>query len=313
MRIVFMGTPEFALPSLDALYEAGHEIAAVVTQPDRPRGRGHRLQPTQVARRALELGLSVHKPKSVRDPEFLTQMRALAPDAVVLVAFGQLIPPELLDLPPQGCINLHPSLLPKYRGASPIHAPLLAGESITGVTTMYMDEGLDTGDIILQEEVAIEPTDNAGDLHDRLAVIGARLLCTTMERLSAGQAPRCPQDGAAASYAPKVQKLEVDWALSADVVARNIRGLSPFPGAFTYLDGLRLKPLRAVTFPGARGRAGEIVGVEGEALIVACGEGCVAVSEVQPEGKLPMTGADFARGYRLAAGRQLGGMLDSRK
>lgn len=305
MRIVFMGTPEFALPSLDALYEEGHHIAAVVTQPDRPRGRGHRLQPTPVALRALELGLATYKPSSVKDPAFLAQMRLLEPEAVVLVAFGQLIPPELLELPPMGCINVHPSLLPKHRGASPIHAPLLAGESQTGVTTMYMDEGLDTGDIILQEEVPIGPSENAGDLHDRLAVEGARLLVKTMRLLALGQAPRRPQEESDASYAPKVSKVQIDWSQPAPQIERIIRGLSPFPGSFTYFDDLRIKPLRATAVSGD-GTPGEVVGVEGDALVVACGQGRVLVTELQPEGKRPMSGADFARGYRVVVGRKLG-------
>ena len=313
MRIVFMGTPEFALPSLNQLHEAGHDIVGVVTQPDRPRGRGHRLLPTPVANRAAALDLPVYKPEKVRDPEFLGVMRTLAPEAVVLVAFGQLIPAQLLQLPPLGCINLHPSLLPKYRGASPVHVPILAGESRTGVTTMFMDEGLDTGDIILQEDVSIGPEENAGDLHDRLAVIGARLLCVTLERLAVGDAPRRRQDEAMASYAPKIQKAEIDWAQSSDQVARTIRGLSPFPGAFTYLEGLRIKLLRAVTVDGPRGRRGEIVDIQGDALIVACGAGCISLTEVQPEGKSAMSGADFARGYRLDIGRQLGRSLDSGK
>lgn len=314
MRVVFMGTPEFALPSLDAVIESGHEVAAVVTQPDRPRGRGHHVQPTPVALRAAEVGLPLYKPKAVRHPEFIHAMRALAPDAVVLVAFGQLIPPELLNLPPLGCINLHPSLLPRHRGASPVHAPILAGESRTGVTTMYMDEGLDTGDIILQEEVEIGPWENAGDLHDRLSVLGARLLRETLDLVAEGKAPRRPQDASRATYAPKVQKVEIDWSLPAERVARLIRGLSPSPGAFTYLGDQRIKPLRAAALVddgGPEGDPGEIVGVQGDALVVACGAGRVAVTELQPEGKRPMSGADFARGQRLSPGRKLGVRLDS--
>lgn len=307
MRIVFMGTPEFALPSLRLLHAEGYHIASVVTQPDRPRGRGHRLRPTPVAEEASSLGLQVLKPEKVRDPAFIEAMRALAPEAIVLVAFGQLIPKALLELPPLGCINLHPSLLPKHRGASPIHAPLLAGESETGVTTMFMDEGLDTGDIILQERVAIGPWDNAGDLHDRLAEIGARLLVQTLRLAVSGKAPRTPQDDSLASYAPKVEKVEIDWSQDCERVARMIRGLSPSPGAFTYHEGLRLKLLRASSLPGVGpGAPGEVKAVEAGAIIVACGQGAVAVTEVQPEGKTPMSGADFVRGYRVRAGSRMG-------
>lgn len=307
MRIVYMGTPQFALPSLRRLHDDGHEIVAVVTQPDRPRGRGHRLQPTPVAAEALSLGLDVFKPEKVRDPAFIEAMQDLAPEAIVLVAFGQLIPKALLDVPPRGCINVHPSLLPKYRGASPIHAPLLAGDAETGVSTMFMDEGLDTGDIILQERVSIDPRENAGDLHDRLAKVGASLLSRTLELIASGQAPRTPQDESRASYAPKVEKMEIDWSRGHEEIARAIRGLSPSPGAFTYHEGIRLKLLRAIPVAeGVEGVPGEIAKVEDDAIIVVCGRGAVAVTEVHPQGKTKMSGADFARGYRLQPGRCLG-------
>jgi len=312
MRIVFMGTPRFAVPSLRRLYEHGHDIVAVVTQPDRPRGRGHKLAPTEVALEAERLGLEVYKPEKVSAPELVGVLKRLSPEAVVLVAFGQLIPKSILDLPPKGCINVHPSLLPRYRGASPIHAPILAGERETGVTTMLMDEGLDTGDILLQERVPIGPDDNAGDLHDRLAELGARLLLETLARASAGTLVRTPQDHGQASYAGKVRKVEVDFAGPADVVARTIMGLAPVPGAYTHRIGTRLKLHRARAHGDHKASClpGEVIRVGEDGILVACGVGSLLVTEVQPEGRPAMRAADFARGYRVEPGERWGPLLD---
>lgn len=308
VRIVFMGTPEFAVPSLRELHRRGFRIEAVVTQPDRPRGRGHRVLPTPVALEAERLGLPVYKPARVSEPEFAGELRRLEPDAIALVAFGQLIPKAILELPRLGCVNVHPSLLPRYRGASPIHAPILAGDAETGVTTMLMDEGLDTGDILMQERVPIAPHEHAGDLHDRLAALGARLLAETLDGLAAGRLVPVPQDDALASYAPKVQKVELDWSLPHETVARTIRGLSPFPGVYTFRGEQRLKLHRAVPGRGdpAQAAPGEVLAVGEEGIAVACGEGSVLVTEVQPEGKAVMRAADFARGYRVAAGERWG-------
>lgn len=313
MRIVFMGTPEFALPSLRRLHQDGHEIAAVITQPDRPRGRGHRLLPTPVALEAQALGLAVHKPAKVGAPEMIEALKRLEPEVIVLVAYGQLIPKSVLELPPLGCVNVHPSLLPRYRGASPIHAPILAGETVTGVTTMLMDEGLDTGDILLQEPVEIGPDDHAGDLHDRLAGVGAVLLAKTLEQLAAGTLQPVPQDHARASYAAKVHKVEIDWREPAERVARTIKGLSPFPGAYTLRDGARLKLHRARADDAVAkvGRPGEVAAVAERGILILCGNGGVWLTEVQPEGKSVMSGADFARGYRVRPGERWGASLDS--
>lgn len=308
MRLVFMGTPRFAVPSLRRLHEAGYEIAAVITQPDRPRGRGHRPSPTEVAAEAEALGLPVLKPVKVSDPELVDALRRLGPEAIVLVAFGQLIPRSILDLPPLGCINLHPSLLPRYRGASPIHAAILAGDSETGVTTMRMDEGLDTGDILLQERVPIGPDDNAGDLHDRLAEIGAGLLLETLERLQRGTLTATPQDHSRASYAGKVQKVEIDWSGTGESVARTIRGLSPSPGVYTFRQGVRLKLHRARALPDGQGvgAPGEVVQAGDEGIQIACGSGAVLVTELQPEGKSIMSAGDYVRGYRVRPGEVWG-------
>lgn len=279
----------------------------VVTGEDKPRGRGHRVQPTPVASLAQRWGLPVLKVPNLRTPAVLEQIMAKPCDALVLVAFGHLVPRRLLEYPPRGAINLHPSLLPRHRGAAPIHAPLLAGEDITGVTTMYMDEGLDTGDIILQERVAIAEDANAGDLHDLLAVEGAELLVRTLDLVEAGTAPRLPQDEAKATYAPKVQKEAIDWERPAQEIVRRVRGLSPFPGVFTHWRGERLKPLRAregsEKRPGAA--PGTLVACSDEGLGVAAGDGgTVLLTQVQLPGRAPVSAAEFVRGFRPEPGER---------
>lgn len=314
MRLLFLGTPDFALPSLEALAASKHEVIEVVTAPDRPRGRGHRMSPTPVALAAEARGIPVYKTGKLSAIEAVEHIAHLRPDALVLVALGQIVPKALLDLPPFGCINLHPSLLPKYRGAAPIHAPLLAGERVTGVTTMFMDEGLDTGDIIFQVPVPIGPDENAGELHDRLAKEGAKLLLQTIDALERGEAPRKPQEHSEASYAGKVEKVEVDWAKPAEVVANTIRGLAPVPGAYTWYGERRLKLHRGKPIPvdGTREKAGTVVSVSDEGITVATGDEGVLVTEVQPEGKPVMRAVEFARGYRVLPGVRFGAPLTRR-
>lgn len=306
MRVLFMGSPEFAVPSLKRLQASHHTIVAVVTLPDRPRGRGQRHQPTPVAQKAEALGLPVIKISSLKDEESCQALEELDFDAIVLVAFGLLVPASLLHRPALGCINLHPSLLPAYRGASPIHAPLLAGDTVTGVTTMYMDEGLDTGDVIEQKEVPIPPEANAGDLHDLLSREGADLLLHTLDLVEKGKAPRIPQDDAQASYAPKVYKESVPWDEPATTVLRKIRGLSPLPGVFTTWQERRMKPLRArIVSASTKAKPGTIVAVEEEGIIVACGEGAVLITHLQVAGRRPITGSEFIRGFHPQAGQTL--------
>lgn len=313
MRLIFLGTPEFALPSLEALIESDHEVIEVVTAPDRPRGRGQRTRPTPVALAAEAKGISVFKTAKLSAPDSVEHLKRLKPDALVLVALGQIVPKSLLDLPPFGCINLHPSLLPKYRGAAPIHGPLLAGDRETGVTTIFMDEGLDTGDIILQRVVPIGPDENAGELHDRLAAVGAKLLVETVDALERGEAPRRPQEHGEASYAGKVEKVEVDWAKPASVVANTIRGLAPIPGAYTWYGERRLKLHRGRPVPGeGKGEPGRVLSVSDEGIVVAAGDGGVLITEVQPEGKAAMSAAAFARGYRVLPGFRFGSLLTGR-
>lgn len=314
MRIVFMGTPDFAVPSLRRLAADGHEVALVVTQPDRPSGRGMKVTFSPVKEAALELGLSVAQPEKVSEPAFIARLRQLAPEAIVVVAFGQKIPPAILELPPKGCINLHGSVLPEYRGAAPIHRAVMDGREETGVSTMYMDQGWDTGDVILVRKVRILFEDTAGDLHDRLAEVGADLLSETMRLVEEGRAPRIPQDHSRATYAPKLTSAdqEVDFGLSALEVYNRVRGLSPWPGAYTTRGGTKLglgkvEIVEAAAHWGSRAAPGTVISADDpRGPVVACGIGAVRLLEVKPESRRMMTGAEYVRGYRLAEGETLG-------
>lgn len=310
LRTVFMGTPDFAVPSLRALLAAGHRVVGVFTQPDRPRGRGQQVLPPPVKEEARSAGIPVFQPRRLRDSGALAALEELAPEVICVVAYGQLLPKAVLDLPPLGCINVHASLLPKYRGAAPIQAALLAGETVTGVTTMFMAEGLDTGDIILQQEVAIEPGDDAGTLHDKLAAAGAELLVETLRLLASGQAPRRPQDHRLATYAPKVDKAAaaLDWTQPAEQVRNHVRAYAPWPGAYTAHGRRILKVLQVdLGGSGAPGAApGEVVAVTDEGFVVQAGSGAVLVRRVQPPGRPPMGGRDYVNGYRLQVGDRLG-------
>ncbi|MFS8524082.1 MAG: methionyl-tRNA formyltransferase [Limnochordales bacterium] len=317
MRIVFMGTPDFAVPSLKALLAAGFHVAGVFTQPDRARGRGHKVTYSPVKAAALEANLPVFQPRRLRDPEALEALRRLAPDVIVVVAFGQLLPKEVLELPPLGCINVHASLLPKYRGAAPIQAAIAAGETVTGVTTMYMDEGLDTGDMILRREVPIGPEDDAGTMHDKLADAGAELLVETLRLVAAGAAPRTPQDDAQATYAPKVERehAAIDWRKSAAELFHHVRAYRPWPGAYTGHRGRILKILDVVPLEDApdageaqgadRAEPGRVVAVMPDGFVVQTGRGRLLVRRVPPPGAAAMSGRDYVNGYRLAAGQRL--------
>jgi methionyl-tRNA formyltransferase len=307
-NLVFCGTPRFAVPTLEKLVEAGFRIQLVVTQPDKPRGRGMELAASPVKQRALELGLQVVQPDKIKNnEEFRSQLLSLKPEAVIVVGYGRLIPQWMIDLPPLGNINLHGSLLPKYRGAAPIQWAIACGETVTGVTTMKIDSGLDTGDILLQKDVPIEPTDTAETLAPRMATMGAELVHDTLQGLRAGTVHPTPQDNSRASLAPILKKEdgEIDFHRSAEEIYNRLRGFQPWPGAYTNFRGKNLhvwnaKPLqRSVT-------EAEFV-LEADRLIVGCGKGtALELLAVQPEGKKRMAVRDFVHGYRPESGEKLG-------
>ena len=304
MRIVFMGSPDFAVPSLDRVVADCHSVALVVTQPDRPAGRGRDLRPPAVKRAAERHGLPLVQPERVSDPAVLAPLREARPEVVVVVAFGQFLPRAVRALPPLGCINVHASLLPKFRGAAPIHRAIMAGESETGVTIMRVEEQMDAGPILLQRASPILPEDDAGSLHDRLAVLGAAALADALRILAAGDGHWTPQDTARASLAPKLGDADCRVELAGDPVSlvSRIRGLSPAPGAYLNLaDGNRLRLLKAEARE-ASGPPGVILSIDETCVVVGTGEGAVALRDVQPAGKRRMTAAEFARGRRLRVG-----------
>lgn len=303
MDIVFMGTPEFAVPCLKAIWDAGHRVVGVFTQPDKPAGRGYRLTPPPVKVLAAEKGIPVYQPPKLRDGEVLSILRTLSPALIVVVAYGKILPPDILALPPKGCINVHASLLPKYRGAAPIQWSVVNGEKETGVTTMYMAEGMDTGDIIEMAATPIGPEETAGALHDRLSLLGAQLLAHTLGLVEAGKAVRTPQDDAQATYASLIQKEmgELDFDKPAVALYDLIRGFSPWPGAYTFAGGKLLKVLRGAVAAetGQNAPPGTVSRDETGRLVVQCGRGLLALLEVRPEGGKAMTGAEYLRGHPL--------------
>jgi methionyl-tRNA formyltransferase len=307
-KILFMGTAEFANPSLEALIKSGHFIIGAVTQPDRPKGRGRQFVAPPVKDLAERHQLPVIQPERVRDPDFIQTFRTLAPEMVVLVAFGQILPKEVIEFPPMGCINIHPSLLPKYRGAAPIQWALIRGEKETGITTIMMDEGVDTGDILLQRETAIAPDENFDRLHDRLALMGAEVLTETIEGLLQGKIHRKPQDPAQASYAPRLKKEDglIQWDAGAREIKNFISGLSSTPGAYTYLQGKMMKifSASAVEAPGAE-KPGTIIKTPG-GLRIAAKNGYLEIRELQLESKRRMTAVEFLRGHRIESGEMAG-------
>jgi methionyl-tRNA formyltransferase len=318
-RVVFMGTPAFALPSLEALIRH-YNVVGVVTQPDREAGRGRALTPPPVKTLALQHGIPVIQPKTLRDPAAVEQIRAWAPDVIVVAAFGQLLRQNVLAIPPHGCLNVHASLLPKYRGAAPIPAAILNGDAVTGVTIMRIDPGLDTGPIVAQREEAIRPDDTAGALAERLAALGAALLVEVLPRWLAGAIQATPQDDNAATLAPQLQKEagRLDWTRSAVELERQVRAFSPWPGTFTSAASLggavlhvRAAALSAVgaQFISAasplRGEPGQVVALNGGRIGVVTGAGVLELKEVQLAGKRAMAAAEFARGWRDFVGARL--------
>ncbi|MFZ5626725.1 MAG: methionyl-tRNA formyltransferase [Bacillota bacterium] len=308
MRIVFMGTPDFAVPSLLALDQPGWQVVGVVTQPDRPRGRGQKVSFSPVKEAALSRGWPVFQPLKVKDENFLAELEELRPDAIVVVAYGQILPEKILQLPPLGCINVHASLLPRYRGAAPIHWAIINGEQETGITTMYMSRELDAGDMILKAKVPITDTDTFGTLHDRLATLGAELLVRTLIQIEQGQAPREPQDHSRATYAPMLNREteRINWGAGGQQIVNLIRGLNPWPGAYTLWEGNPLKIWQARFEPGTPlADPGTVVELRAEGPVVAAGDGHLVLTQLQPAGSRAMTGADFLRGRKLQAGTKL--------
>jgi methionyl-tRNA formyltransferase len=313
MRTIFMGTPEFALPSLNALHQSGHTLLAVVTQPDRPKGRGGHLAPPPAKVMAERFGLPVLQPAKMKDPAFLESLRVLKPEGIVVVAFGRILPPEILDLPPRGCVNLHASLLPKYRGAAPIQWAIINGEQETGVTTIRMDPGMDTGDILLHERVSILPEDTAGSLSVRMAERGADLLLRTLKGIESGEIVPVPQNPAQATLAPLLEKEagEIDWAQPAVAIVNRIRGLSPWPGAYTFYQDERWRIWRAGMRDRTEDKAddelpGTILKAEREGISVATGQGLIEILELQPESGRRMGVRDFLAGHSVEEGVVLG-------
>ena len=309
MKIVFMGTPDFALASLDKLIDGGYEIDAVVTQPDRPKGRGKKLTPPPVKERALEAGLRVLQPERVKDSGFIEALKELSPDIIIVVAYGQILPEEIINLPAMGCINVHASLLPKYRGAAPINWCIINGESRTGVTTMYMDKGMDTGDILLQRETEIGENETAGELHDRLAALGADLLLETLEGLQRNEVERKAQDHSAATYAPQLDREtgRVDWNSDAKSIYNLIRGTNPWPGCYTVYKGERMKIWEAkVLEQKSRGTAGKVLEAGHGGMLVQAGSGTLLVTKIQMPSSRVMTVDEYLRGNSLETGYILG-------
>ncbi len=309
MRIVYMGTPDFAVPCLEKIVQMGHQVAAVVTQPDRPKGRGRKLQPSPVKLAAQKHGLKIYQPEKIKTEEFYKLLKSLQPELIVVVAYGKILPAKILSLPPLGCVNVHASLLPKYRGSAPLHWAIINGEKQTGVTTMYMDEGMDTGDMILKKSIEIHPDATVGELHDRLSVLGAELLEETLKLIEQGKAPRIPQDDGEASYAPMLKREHerIDWTLPAIKIKNHVRGMNPWPGCYTTLDGKVLKVWRVdVIDKNTPHKPGTVVAVEQDSILVQTGMGMVSLLELQLQGGKRLVTADFLRGRPLSPGIVLG-------
>lgn len=303
MKVLFMGTPEFAVPSLEALVAAGHQVVGVFSQPDKPKNRGMKLQPTPVKLCALVHGLPVYQPTKLRDGTALETIRSLAPDLIVVAAYGRILTQEILDYPKYGCINVHSSLLPKYRGAAPIHWAILNGDKETGVTIMHMALALDAGDIISQVATPIDPDETVETLHDRLARLGADLLVETVEKLADGTAARTPQDESQVTLAPMLSRAlsPMDWNKPARVLHDQVRGLIPWPSATAELNGVKCKIFATAVLDETTGKApGSVLSADKKGLNIACGEGTVLrIDVLQAAGGKRMAAADYLRGHPI--------------
>jgi methionyl-tRNA formyltransferase len=309
LKIVFAGTPEFAVSSLKAVNESKHEVVAVYTQPDRPAGRGRKLQGSPVKEYAIAHGLKVFQPDNLKNPEEINQLAALQPDIMIVVAYGLILPQTVLDIPQLGCLNVHASLLPRWRGAAPIQRAIEAGDKTTGVTIMQMDAGLDTGAMLIKKEIPIGTDDTAASLHDRLAELGAEALLEALHKLEQGALAGEPQNDQVATYANKLDKTEaqIDWALPADVIARKVRAFNPWPAANCRFNGKRLRVLQAKAEASTHGEtaSGTVCKVDDESISVHTGDGCLRISRLQLEGGRPQTAREFLNGHQLKVGDRL--------
>jgi methionyl-tRNA formyltransferase len=299
-KIIFMGTPGFAVPTLIALIESEHDVVSVVTKPDTPKGRGRRVIPPPIKTLAIDHNIPVLQPEIIKTEEFHNELKEYNPDIICVAAYGKILPKNILGLPPNGCINVHGSLLPKYRGAAPVNWAIIRGEEITGITTMMMDEGMDTGDILLQREVKIEVEDDAESLSEKLSIVGAELLIETIRLQTQGMLPRIPQDHSKATYAPMLKKEDgmIDWRKSSEDINNLIRGTLPWPGAYTTIYGKNLK-LHQAKISSGKGNPGEVIVSESGTLRVATGDGSIDITEIQIEGGKRLPIEPFLRGRKI--------------
>ena len=308
MRVVFIGTGEIGVPTLHALLGSEeHQLAAVVTQPDKPVGREQRIEPSPIKKALAGTKIPILQPARIKDRQSIEEISALAPEVIVVMAYGQILPQGVLGIPRVACLNLHASLLPRHRGAAPIQAAIASGDFETGITVMYMDEGLDTGDILLQRKIDILPTETGGSLHDRLGQIAPDALLESLQLLAKETAPRIPQNNALATYAPKLNRNDgkIDWSQPADILERKIRAFNPWPGAFTTVTAKSGKPRNLKIFSASivdlAAEPGEILQTEERGLVIAASDRALSLEEVQPEGKRRMTSAEFLRGFDVAS------------
>ncbi len=309
MKIVFMGTPDFAVPSLDILVKSGYEVAAVVTQPDKPKGRGNKLTPPPVKEYALNNNIPVLQPEKVKTGTFAQQLREIAPDLLVTVAYGRILPQEVLDIPPYGCVNVHGSLLPKYRGAAPIQWSVINGDSITGITTMYTDIGMDTGDMLLKREVEIGINETAGELHDKLSIIGAEVLLETLKELEKRTLVRIPQPAYEATYVTMISKEtgRIDWSKTMEQIHNLVRGTDPWPGAYTFYKGERMRVWKTeYSNIEKASKPGEIIEVKKEGILVGTGKGNIMLKEIQFDSGKRLKVEQYLAGHSIDKGELLG-------
>jgi len=304
LKIVFMGTPEFAVPCLKKLISDGHDVLGVFTQPDKPKGRGYTITPTPVKLTALENNISVYQPSTLKDGEALSILKELNPELVIVVAYGKILPKEILDLPQNGCVNIHASILPKYRGAAPIQWSVINGDKQTGVTSMYMEQGLDTGDMLITGTLEIGENETAGELHDRLSILGADVLSQTIVKMQNGELTRIKQDDNLSTYSPMLDKslCSIDWNESAQTTHNKIRGLSPWPVATAVLQDKTVKIHSSVLSNEKGSKSGEVM-LSNKSLIVSCGDGkCIEILQLQAQGSNRMSAQDFLRGHKIEKG-----------